>query len=57
MESKPWNKKHNNQREDLTNVILEGLQRMHIFDTYGDLWRACNEVLDTVTFKDEEGEE
>tara|TARA_R110001599_G_scaffold27643_5_gene96798 strand:- start:474 stop:647 length:174 start_codon:yes stop_codon:yes gene_type:complete len=57
MESKPWNKKHNNQREDLTNVILEGLQRMHIFDTYGDLWRACDEVLDTVTFKDEEGEE
>ena len=50
---KPWNKKHNSQREDLTAVILEGLQRMHVFDTYGELFRATDEVLDTVTFKDE----
>ena len=53
MESKPWNKEHNSQREDLTAIILEGLQRMGCCETYGELFRAVDEVLDTVTFKDE----
>ena len=57
MENKPWNKKHNTNREDMTNIVIAGLRSMRGGWTMEELFSVVDEVLDTVTFKDEEGEE
>ena len=56
-ESKPWNRKHNTDREDMTNVLIAGLRAMQSDWTMEELFSVVDEVLSKVTFKQEAWEE
>ena len=52
----PWDYPHMTSREKITSLILSGVQRSANHDTintYGDLFREVDRMLELVTFKDE----